>query len=60
MYKAIGKDVIYDFEGESFTVQDRVDQMFSNMDKDGDQQITMEKFTIFANQDPNLLTLFDM
>jgi len=47
-------------EGESLTAQDRVDQVFSKMDKDGDQQITLEEFTILANQDPSLVTLFDM
>jgi len=30
------------------------------MDKDGDRQITVEEFKVAANQDPSLLTLFDM
>ena len=60
MYNLHGKDVMCNSEGESLTAQDRVDQVFSKMDKDGDQQITLEEFTILANQDPSLVTLFDM
>jgi len=60
LYNLVGKDAICNSEGETLTAQDRVNQIFSKMDKDGDRQITVEEFKVAANQDPSLLTLFDM
>ncbi|CAK8690759.1 unnamed protein product [Clavelina lepadiformis] len=58
IYKLIGDRRIQEVLPNRLTAQQRADQIFSKMDKDGDENITLEEFKIAVSQDPSLVLLF--
>jgi len=59
VYKMVGEENMPDFMGE-MTVDQRVDEIFSLMDEDGNDQISTEEFFEGIKKDPKLLKLIPM
>jgi len=57
IYKLVGEKNVELITSDGLSAQQRVDRMFDVIDKDGDQQITVEEFRIAANMDPTLVIL---
>lgn len=45
---------------DDLTPEQRVERIFSKMDKDHDEQITAAEFAAAANEDPSLVMLLQM
>jgi len=45
---------------DNLTAAERAELIFSKMDKDGDEHVTAEEFTLAAQKDPSLTMLFQL
>ena len=45
---------------DQLTAAERAELIFSKMDKDGDEHVTAEEFTLAAKRDPSLTMLFQL
>jgi len=60
VYKMVGEENMLEFMGDEMTVDERVDEIFSKMDKDGNCQISTDEFFEGIKKDPKLLKLMPM
>ncbi|XP_002124905.2 visinin-like protein 1 [Ciona intestinalis] len=60
VYLLVGEDIIYTILPEQLTPQQRADRIFSRMDKDGDEQVTLKEFLVAARLDPSLVMLLQI
>lgn len=60
IYKMVGSILAANMTQDDLTPEQRVDRIFAKMDKDHDEQITAEEFTIAAKEDPSLVMLLQM
>ncbi|XP_039271732.1 hippocalcin-like protein 4 [Styela clava] len=59
IYRMVGSILAANMQ-DDLTPEQRVDRIFEKMDKDHDEQITAEEFTVAAKEDPSLVMLLQM
>ncbi|XP_071655008.1 hippocalcin-like protein 4 isoform X1 [Patagioenas fasciata] len=57
IYKMVGTVIMMRMNQDGLTPQERVDKIFAKMDKDKDDQITLEEFKEAAKSDPSIVLL---
>ncbi|XP_018423213.1 PREDICTED: hippocalcin-like protein 4 isoform X2 [Nanorana parkeri] len=57
IYKMVGTVIMMRMNQDGLTPQQRVDKIFKKMDKDRDDQITLEEFKEAAKSDPSIVLL---
>ncbi|XP_030074766.1 hippocalcin-like protein 4 isoform X2 [Microcaecilia unicolor] len=57
IYKMVGTGIMTKVNQDGLTPQQRVDKIFTKMDKDRDDQITLEEFKEAAKSDPSIVLL---
>ena len=57
IYKMVGQDEIHKSMGADLTPHERVEDIFTRMDKDNNCKITFDEFRQAVNRDPSLLML---
>ncbi|CAH2222173.1 hippocalcin 4 [Pelobates cultripes] len=57
IYKMVGTVIMMRMNQDGLTPQQRVDKIFTKMDKDRDDQITLEEFKEAAKSDPSIVLL---
>ncbi|KAG8451650.1 hypothetical protein GDO86_003734 [Hymenochirus boettgeri] len=57
IYKMVGTVIMMRMNQDGLTAQQRVDKIFTKMDKDKDDQITLEEFKEAAKSDPSIVLL---
>jgi len=57
---AIAKMTGEDTQEQAASLEEKVDKIFTKMDKDGDDQITVEEFKIAAKEDPSLVMILQV
>ncbi|KYO25804.1 hippocalcin-like protein 4 [Alligator mississippiensis] len=57
IYKMVGTVIMMRMNQDGLTPQQRVDKIFKKMDKDKDDQITLEEFKEAAKSDPSIVLL---
>lgn len=56
----VGEEMMQKVVTDGLSAQERVDRIFTRIDKNGDEQITVEEFKIAAGQDPSLVMLLQV
>ncbi|KAJ3608981.1 hypothetical protein NHX12_023509, partial [Muraenolepis orangiensis] len=57
IYKMVGTVIMMRMNEDGLTPQQRVDKIFSKMDKDHNDEITLEEFKEAAKSDPSIVLL---
>lgn len=57
IYKMVGTVIMMRMNEDGLTPQQRVDKIFSKMDKDQNDEITLEEFKEAAKSDPSIVLL---
>lgn len=57
IYKMVGTVIMMRMNQDGLTPQQRVDKIFKKMDRDKDDQITLEEFKEAAKSDPSIVLL---
>lgn len=57
IYKMVGTVIMMRMNQDGLTPQQRVDKIFTQMDKDKDDQISLEEFKEAAKSDPSIVLL---
>ncbi|XP_074047246.1 hippocalcin-like protein 4 isoform X2 [Macrotis lagotis] len=57
IYKMVGTVIMMRMNQDGLTPQQRVDKIFTKMDQDKDDQITLEEFKEAAKSDPSIVLL---
>lgn len=57
IYKMVGTVIMMRMNQDGLTPQQRVDKIFTKMDKDKDDQISLEEFKEAAKSDPSIVLL---
>lgn len=57
IYKMVGTVIMMKMNEDGLTPEQRVDKIFSKMDKNNDDQITLEEFKEAAKGDPSIVLL---
>ncbi|XP_015667169.1 hippocalcin-like protein 4 isoform X2 [Protobothrops mucrosquamatus] len=57
IYKMVGTVIMMRMDQDGLTPQQRVDKIFTKMDKDKDDQISLEEFKEAAKSDPSIVLL---
>nr|XP_033812841.1 hippocalcin-like protein 4 isoform X1 [Geotrypetes seraphini] len=57
IYKMVGSGIMMKVNQDGLTPQQRVEKIFTKMDKDRDDQITLEEFKEAAKSDPSIVLL---
>uniref|UniRef100_H2YRY7 EF-hand domain-containing protein n=1 Tax=Ciona savignyi TaxID=51511 RepID=H2YRY7_CIOSA len=60
IYKMVGVEAMAKIVTDGLTAQQRVDRIFSRMDRDGDEQITVDEFKKAASEDLSLVMLLQV
>lgn len=56
----VGSILAANMAHDNLTPEQRVDKIFSKMDKDHDDRITVEEFKLAAKEDPSLVMLLQL
>jgi len=59
MYKMLGENTA-EVLTDGLTPEQRTERIFSQMDKDGNDVITLEEFKLAARNDPSLMSLMQI
>lgn len=57
IYKMVGTVIMMKMNEDGLTPEQRVDKIFSKMDKNKDDQITLDEFKEAAKSDPSIVLL---
>lgn len=57
IYKMVGTVIMMKMNEDGLTPQQRVDKIFSKMDKNNDDQISLDEFKEAAKSDPSIVLL---
>lgn len=57
IYKMVGTVIMMKMNEDGLTPEQRVDRIFSKMDKNNDDQITLDEFKEAAKSDPSIVLL---
>ncbi|XP_002124848.2 hippocalcin-like protein 4 [Ciona intestinalis] len=60
IYKMVGEEAMAKIVTDGLTAKQRVDRIFTRMDRDGDDQITVEEFRKAASEDLSLVMLLQV
>ena len=60
MYKMLGEKATEEVLTDGLSAEERTDRIFEQMDKDGDQKISLEEFEKAAFEDPSLMQLMQI